>query len=423
MIHLRNVLCAAASIFVCPVSGADRDATGQAKEKVSAGSRDSIVVTDEAIRIHKTAPVFDGHNDLPWALRKSGGVIGKIDLRKNQPELHTDIPRLRAGGVGAQFWSVYVPVSTASQNNALTATLEQIAVVRELTKQYGDVFELALTVKDVKRINEQGKIASLIGVEGGHSIENSINVLRQLYREGARYMTLTHSMSLDWADSCSDDSISGGLSPFGEEIIHEMNRLGMLVDLSHVSAACMRATLKIARAPVIFSHSSARGIADHPRNVPDDVLSLTKQNGGVVMVNFYSDYVNPLDAARSLKRTRRREELKKLYPDDSEKADSELRQWELKNPRSKRCTVHDLLDHIDHIVDIAGIDHVGLGSDFDGVSALPRQLEDVSTYPVITQGLLDRGYTESEIRKILGANIMRVFEQAEKVSRRLSSQK
>ena len=260
------------------------------------------------------------------------------------------------------------------------------------------MFELALTVKDVKRINEQGKIASLIGVEGGHSIENSINVLRQLYREGARYMTLTHSMSLDWADSCSDDSISGGLSPFGEEIIHEMNRLGMLVDLSHVSAACMRATLKIARAPVIFSHSSARGIADHPRNVPDDVLSLTKQNGGVVMVNFYSDYVNPLDAARSLKRTRRREELKKLYPDDSEKADSELRQWELKNPRSKRCTVHDLLDHIDHIVDIAGIDHVGLGSDFDGVSALPRQLEDVSTYPVITQGLLDRGYTESSGR-------------------------
>jgi len=423
VIYLRNVLCAAASIIVCPVSGADRDATGQAEEKASAGSRDPIVVTDDAIRIHKTAPVFDGHNDLPWALRKSGGVIGKIDLRKNQPDLHTDIPRLRAGGVGAQFWSVYVPVSTASQNNALTATLEQIAVVRELTKQYGDVFELALTVKDVKRINGQGKIASLIGVEGGHSIENSINVLRQLYREGARYMTLTHSMSLDWADSCSDDPISGGLSAYGEEIVREMNRMGMIVDLSHVSSACMRKALSITKAPVIFSHSSARAVADHPRNVPDDVLLLTKQNGGVVMINFFSDYVHPMDAARSLERSDRREKFNKLYADDEEKAKSALRQWELKNPRSKQCTVHDLLDHIDHVVKMAGIDHVGLGSDYDGVSALPMQLEDVSTYPVITQGLLDRGYTEADIRKILGGNVMRVFEQVERVSSRLSQQK
>ncbi len=423
MIHLRNVLCAAAFIFVFPVSGADRDAAGQAKSKASTGTRDPIVVTDQAIRIHKTAPVFDGHNDLPWALRKSGGVVGKIDLRKNQPDLHTDIPRLRKGGVGAQFWSVYVPVSTASQNNALTATLEQIAVVRELTKQYGDVFELALTAKDVKRINKRGRIASLIGVEGGHSIENSINVLRQLYREGARYMTLTHSMSLDWADSCSDNPISGGLSAYGEEIVREMNRLGMIVDLSHVSPACMRKALAITQAPVIFSHSSARAVADHPRNVPDDVLLMTKQNRGVVMINFFSDYVHPTDAARSLERSEHREKLKELYPDDEEKAKSALRQWELKNPRSKQCTVHDLLDHIDHVVKVAGIDHVGLGSDYDGVSALPMQLEDVSTYPVITQGLLDRGYTEADIRKVLGGNVMRVFEQVERVSSRLSQQK
>jgi membrane dipeptidase len=423
VIHLRNVLCAVAFIFVCPVSGADRDAAGQTKSKASTGTRDPIVVTDQAIRIHKTAPVFDGHNDLPWALRKSGGVVGKIDLRKNQPDLHTDIPRLRKGGVGAQFWSVYVPVSTASQNNALTATLEQIAVVRELTKQYRDVFELALTAKDVKRINKRGRIASLIGVEGGHSIENSINVLRQLYREGARYMTLTHSMSLDWADSCSDNPISGGLSAYGEEIVREMNRLGMIVDLSHVSPACMRKALAITQAPVIFSHSSARAVADHPRNVPDDVLLLTKQNRGVVMINFFSDYVHPTDAARSLERSEHREKLKELYPDDEEKAKSALRQWELKNPRSKQCTVHDLLDHIDHVVKVAGIDHVGLGSDYDGVSALPMQLEDVSTYPVITQGLLDRGYTEADIRKVLGGNVMRVFEQVERVSSRLSQQK
>ena len=381
-----------------------------------------VVVTDEALRIHATAPVFDGHNDLPWALRKSGSGVCKINLRKKQIDLHTDIPRLRSGGVGAQFWSVYVPVSTATQNNALATTLEQIAVVRELTKQYSDVFELALTAEDVTRIRNQGKIASLIGVEGGHSIENSLNVLRQLYREGARYMTLTHSMSLAWADSCSDDPISGGLSAFGEEVIHEMNRLGMIVDISHVSPACMRKALETTEAPVIFSHSSARAIADHPRNVPDDVLSLTKRNGGVVMVNFFSDFVNPVDAARSRKRTRHREKLNELYPDDEEKAQSGLRQWELKNPRSKRCTVHDLLDHIDQIVKVAGIDHVGLGSDYDGVPALPAQLEDVSTYPVITQGLLDRGYSGDDIRKVLGGNVMRVFEQVERVSDTLSQQ-
>lgn len=423
MIHLRNVLCVAASLLTCPAFAADRDAAVQAQQESSARKRDPIVVTDDAIRIHQSAPVFDGHNDLPWALRKSGGVVGKVDLRKHQPNLHTDIPRLRAGGVGAQFWSVYVPVSTTSQNNALTATLEQIAVVRELTKQYSDVFELALTAKDVKRISREGKIASLIGVEGGHSIENSINVLRQLFREGARYMTLTHSMSLDWADSCSDDSISGGLSAFGEEIIHEMNRLGMIVDLSHVSPACMRKALEITEAPIIFSHSSARAVADHPRNVPDNVLLLTKKNGGVVMVNFFSDYVYPVDATRSLNRTARREKLGELYPEDEEKAKSALRKWELKNPRSGRCTVHDLLDHIDHIVRVAGIDHVGLGSDYDGVPALPAQLEDVSTYPVITQGLLDRGYAESAIRKILGGNVMRVFGQVERVSSKLSQRK
>ncbi|OUW88126.1 MAG: membrane dipeptidase [Saprospirales bacterium TMED214] len=420
---MRNVFCAAASLVACPFLGADVDSGGPSAKESTTSKRALIVVTDQAIRIHKAAPVFDGHNDLPWTLRKSGRAVGKIDLRMNQLDLHTDIPRLRRGGVGAQFWSVYVPVSTATHNNALTATLEQIAVVRELTKQYSDVFELALTAEDVTRIRRDGKIASLIGVEGGHSIENSLNVLRQLYREGARYMTLTHSMSLDWADSCSDEPISGGLSAFGEEIVHEMNRLGMIVDLSHVSPACMRKALETTKAPVIFSHSSARAVADHPRNVPDDVLLMTKKNGGVVMVNFFSDFVNPVDAARSRKRTAQREKLRQLHPDDDEKVTSELRQWELKNPRSDRCTVHDLLDHIDQIVKVAGIDHVGLGSDYDGVPALPAQLEDVSTYPVITQGLLDRGYTEVEIRKVLGGNVMRVFRQVEQVSSKLLQQK
>ena len=378
--------------------------------------RGPILVTEQARRIHADSPVFDGHNDLPWALRNHEGTVSSLNLREDQPDFHTDIPRLRRGGVGAQFWSVYVPVSTAAQNSSLTTTLEQISMVRDLTEEYSDVFELAMNSSDIKRIREQGKIASLIGVEGGHSIENSINVLRQLYREGARYMTLTHSMSLDWADSCTDKIISGGLSEFGIEVVNEMNRLGMVVDLSHVSPDCMRAALKATRAPVMFSHSSAKAIADHPRNVPDDVLVLTKKNGGVVMVNFFPDFVHPGDAERSLRRSKRKEELSEQYADDNEQADALLRQWELKNPRSNLCTVHDLLDHIDHIAKIAGVDHVGIGSDYDGVPALPKQLEDVSTYPVITQGLLDRGYSEQSIRKILGGNMLRVLQRVEQVA-------
>ena len=378
--------------------------------------RGPILVTEQARRIHADSPVFDGHNDLPWALRNHEGTVSSLNLREDQPDFHTDIPRLRRGGIGAQFWSVYVPVSTAAQNSSLTTTLEQISMVRDLTEKYSDVFELAMNSSDIKRIREQGKIASLIGVEGGHSIENSINVLRQLYREGARYMTLTHSMSLDWADSCTDKIISGGLSEFGIEVVNEMNRLGMVVDLSHVSPDCMRAALKATRAPVMFSHSSAKAIADHPRNVPDDVLVLTKKNGGVVMVNFFPDFVHPGDAERSLRRSKRKEELSEKFADDNEQADALLRQWELKNPRSNLCTVHDLLDHIDHIAKIAGVDHVGIGSDYDGVPALPKQLEDVSTYPVITQGLLDRGYSEQSIRKILGGNMLRVLQRVEQVA-------
>ena len=391
--------------------------TPAAKPESPQPKRQPIVVTEQAKRIHESSPVFDGHNDLPWALRNHEGTVSSLNLREEQSDFDTDIPRLRRGGVGAQFWSVYVPVSTAAQNSSLTTTLEQIAMVRELTEKYSDVFELAMKTSDIKRIRNQGKIASPLGVEGGHSIENSINVLRQLYREGARYMTLTHSMSLDWADSCTDQVISGGLSAFGVEVVREMNRLGMVVDLSHVSPDCMRAALKVARAPVMFSHSSARAIADHPRNVPDDVLLLTKKNGGVVMVNFFPDFVHPVDADRSLRRSKRKNELSERFADDDEQADALLRQWELKNPRSSLCTVHDLLDHIDHIAKIAGIDHVGIGSDYDGVPALPKQLEDVSTYPVITQGLLDRGYSEESIRKILGGNMLRVLEAVEQVAK------
>jgi membrane dipeptidase len=386
----------------------------------SVAQRTPIVVSDKAWDIHRSSPVFDGHNDLPWALRQSGGRFERFDIAQPQPDFHTDIPRLKSGGVGAQFWSVYVPTSTIGQGSALTTTLEQIELVKQMAKRYSETFEIALGSRDVQRIRSQGKIASLIGVEGGHSIENSLNVLRQLYIEGARYMTLTHSTSLDWADSCSDTARCGGLSSFGEEVVREMNRLGMLVDISHVSADCMRRTLRVTRAPVIFSHSSALAIADHPRNVPDDVLTQMKSNGGVVMINFFNDFIHPADARRSADRTAMRKELERDFPQDPEQADLKLRKWELAHPRSTQCTVHDVLDHVDHVVAVAGIDHVGLGSDFDGVPALPRQLDDVSTYPVITQGLLDRGYREDEIRKILGENIARVLREAEQVARSLN---
>ena len=381
--------------------------------------RTPIVVTDVARRIHRTAPVIDGHNDLPWALRKSGGA-SSVDLKQIQTDLHTDIPRLRTGGVGAQFWSVYVPVGTMREGSALTTTLEQIDLVKSLCEQYPDTFELALSTGDIERIRSAGKIASMIGVEGGHSIENSINVLRQLYRQGARYMTLTHSKSLDWADSCTGEPKSGGLSKFGEEVVREMNRLGMLVDLSHVSAECMRDALRVAKAPIIFSHSSVRAIADHPRNVPDDVLQLTQQNGGLVMINFYNAYVHPDDAARSKKYYALRAELEKKYPDDPDQVDAELKKWLVANARSSECTVHDVVDHIDYVAKLIGVEHVGLGSDYDGVPRLPKQLEDVSTYPVITQGLLDRGYSEDDVRKVLGKNLMRVFREAEQVASKLA---
>jgi membrane dipeptidase len=379
-------------------------------------TRPEIVVSQRAIDLHRSSPVIDGHNDLPWALREAGGSFDRYDIRLHQPKFHTDLTRLATGGVGAQFWSVYVPADTSSRGNALAVTLEQIGLVKEMSRRYSDSLELATSTGDIARIREQGKIACLIGVEGGHSIEGSINVLRQLYREGARYMTLTHSMSLDWADSCGDKAVCGGLSDFGCEIVAEMNRLGMIVDISHVSDNCMRQTLNVTKAPVVFSHSSARGIADHPRNVPDDVLRMTKANGGVVMINFYPDFVHPRDAQRSRMRSEVQSQLKSQYPNDGEQVAAELRKWEASNPRCGECTVHDVLDHIDHVVKVAGIDHVGLGSDFDGVPSLPKQLDDVSKYPVITQGMIDRGYSDDQIRKVLGENVLRVFRDVEQAA-------
>jgi N-acyl-D-amino-acid deacylase len=380
-------------------------------------NRGKVEVSEEALRIHKSAFVFDGHNDLPYAIRDKKGSFDKFDIAKHQPALNTDIPKLKKGNVGAQFWSVYVPAETAKTKTALLRTLEQIEIVNEMIRRYPETFEMASTVADIERIQKSGKIASMMGVEGGHSIEDSLENLRRLYKLGARYMTLTHSDTLSWADAATDAPQHGGLSPFGEEVVREMNRLGMLVDLSHVSDETMKDALRVSKAPVIFSHSSARAVAQHPRNVPDDVLLATAENGGVVMVNFFSGFIEPESAKRRANMFQVNRELREKFPDDDDFR-REKKRWETANPISPG-SVHHVVDHIDHIVRVAGIDHVGIGSDFDGVAMLPAQLEDVSTYPVITQELLNRGYTEAEIKKIMHGNVLRAFKAAERVAKEL----
>ena len=377
----------------------------------------AVVVTERALAIHNEALLIDGHNDLPWELRQNDAPGFKgIDLTKPQKKFHTDIPRLKKGNVGAQFWSAWVPSSTAKKGTAVKMTLEQIDVIHELARRYPDTFEMAYGTEDILRVRKSGRIASLIGIEGGHAIDNSLALLRDYYKLGARYMTLTHSDSLDWADSCSDAPKANGLTPFGVDVVHEMNRLGMLVDLSHVSPATMKAALKATKAPVIFSHSSAFAVADHARNVPDDVLKLVKENGGVVMVNFYSGFLTP-EGARAMKLMFEKDrELKKQFPNDEAKYREAYRAW-AKDNDYPAGDVRNIVDHIDHIVKVAGIDCAGIGSDFDGVPKLPAQMSDVSCYPLITQLMLDRGYTKEQIHKVLGGNLMRAFAGAEKVSR------
>lgn len=350
-------------------------------------SSSDITLSDEAMALTRESLLIDGHNDLPWAVRDLGASFDKTDIRQRQPTLHTDIPRLRQGGLKAQFWSVYVPASTDRTGNALLQTMEQIDLVHEMVARYPDVFEMVQTADDIERIVKSGKIASMIGVEGGYSIQESLGVLQRLYDRGARYMTLTHSKTLSWADSATDEPQHGGLTPFGEEVVREMNRIGMLVDISHVSPDTMRDAIRVSEAPVIFSHSSARAICDHPRNVPDDILQLMPANGGVVMINFFSGFVVPRE--------------------------------QLQADRNRLGTVKTVVDHIDHVVKVAGIDHVGLGSDFDGIPRVPRQLDDVAHYPYITQELLNRGYTREQIEKILGTNALRALRAAEEVSRRI----
>src|SRR5262249_1876831 len=332
-----------------------------------------------------------------------------------QKNIHTDIPRLKQGGVGAQFWSAFVPVETIKKGTAVRETLEQIDVIHQMVKTYPDDFEMAPNADDVLRIHKAGKIACLTGAQGGHSIDNSLGVLRTYYQLGVRYMTLTHTESLDWADSATDKPKCHGLSPFGEQVVAEMNRLGMLVDISHVSVETMKHAIRVSRAPVIASHSSAFAVAAHPRNVPDEVLMMIKEKDGVVMINFFSGFVLPEGARVYQDMFKIGKELREKYPDDAQFEEA-IRQWKKDHP-APRGTVHNVVDHIEHVIKVAGIDHVGLGSDFDGIMSTPRQLDDVSCFPYITQELLNRGYKKEEIHKVLGGNLLRAFRQAETVAK------
>jgi len=374
-----------------------------------------VEVPDDVAQLHATSILVDGHNDLPWLLRAdANSSFDEHDIALRLDSGHTDIPRLREGGVGAQFWSIYVPAELEEKGGALAATLEQIDLVQRMVARYPETFAMAGTVADVERIRAEGKIACLLGVEGGYSIEDSLGALRALYELGVRYMTLTHANTISWADSATDEPQHGGLSDFGAEVCREMNRLGMLIDLSHVSDETMKDALRLSRAPVIFSHSSARAIADHPRNVPDDVLALVRENGGVVMVNFFSGFVVPESAQRMQAMFDVYRNLRERYPEEAA-YDAAVAEWRAANP-IERGTVADVADHIDHIVRVAGIDHVGLGSDYDGVSLLPRGLEDVSTYPNLTRELLGRGHSHEDVRKILGGNVLRALREAEQVA-------
>lgn len=377
---------------------------------------------ERARRLHTEVPLIDGHNDIPWAMREAAWYdFTKLDLKRPQPSLHTDIPRLRAGGVGGQFWSVYVPASLQGQR-AVTATLEQVDAVHEMIRRYPETFELARTADDVERIFRAGKIASLMGMEGGHSIDSSLATLRMFHRLGVGYMTLTHSANIPWADASTDEPKRGGLSAFGEEVVREMNRLGMLVDLSHVSPGTMDDAIRVSAAPVIFSHSSARAICDVPRNVPDDILRRLPANGGVVMVTFVPGFIAPEAATHGLKARAQMQLLRAQYGSDAKGYEAAMAAWLKANP-GPPATLAQVADHIDHLRQVAGIDHVGIGGDYDGVSSLPVGLEDVSKYPALTAELLRRGYSEEDVKKILGRNVLRVMRAAETVARKLQAER
>ena len=395
-----------------------------ARAQATASSSDAAHVT-KVRRVLATTPLVDGHNDLPWYIREefkdAPRDVDAYDLRKPTSG-NTDIARLRKGMVGGQFWSVYVPGEVKDSGFA-RIQLEQIDIARRIFAKYPDVFMPALTAADVRKAKKTGKIGSMLGMEGGHAIENSLGALRAYFDLGARYMTLTHNVTLDWADAAQDEAKHGGLTKFGEEVVHEMNRLGMMVDLSHVSPGTMSDALNVTESPVIFSHSGARELVNVPRNVPDSILKRMPKNGGVVMVPFVPGFVSPKGAEWSAMRGAEAQRLLAQHRGDSAAAVRALAEWDRSHPRV-HASIADVANHIEHVRDVAGVDYVGIGSDFDGTgNELPDGLQDVSTFPALLVELSKRGWSEADLRKVAGENVLRVMAANEKIAARLQRER
>ncbi|HEX9219559.1 MAG TPA: dipeptidase [Gemmatimonadaceae bacterium] len=372
-----------------------------------------------AERILRETPLIDGHNDLPWRIREDSIARGNVDvydLRKHTPG-QTDLDRLRKGMVGAQFWSVYTPGDWRDSGYA-RVQLEQIDIARRVIAKYPDRLALALSADDIRRDFKQGKIGSLLGIEGGHAIENSLGALRAYYDLGVRYMTLTHNVTIDWADAALDSAKHNGLTPFGDSVVREMNRLGMLVDLAHVSPATMSDALNASQAPVIFSHSGARALVDVPRNVPDSILRRVTKNGGIVMVPFVTSFVSPAVMLYDQSTRPVMSDLRAKYGSDTAAITREINQWRKSHPEP-RATLSQVADQIEYVRKVAGVDHVGIGSDFDGITEVVQGLEDVSTFPALFAELARRGWSDTDLRKLAGENFLRVFAEAEAVGKRL----
>jgi len=384
-------------------------------------------------RVLTRTPLIDGHNDLPGAISMSFGNVGNIDLAADTTNLQgrtwgggvgkislmTDIPRMRKGQLGAQFWSAFIP-ATITGPEAIKRTIEQIDVIRTMVDKYPKDMEMAYTAADIERIHKAGRIASLIGVEGGHQIDNSMAALRAYYLLGARYMTLTHARTTDWADSATDAPKYNGLNKFGRAVVHEMNRLGMLVDISHVSPDTMRAALETSQAPVMYSHSSARALDDHPRDVPDDILARVKANHGVVMVNFYPLFISQAVLDWQAEQAGAKTRADTQYPGQPERANAALVEWSQAHP-APQATLAQVADHIEHIRKVAGVESVGIGSDFDGIESTPVGLDAVDKYPALFVELARRGWSDDDLAALAGNNLLRVMRQAEAVAKRLQA--
>jgi membrane dipeptidase len=379
-----------------------------------------MTTADRVAALLRSQPVIDGHNDLLWeARRRVGYDFDRLDVAGDCPT-HTDLPRLRRGGVGGQFWSVFVPASLAG-DDAVSATLEQVDAGHQLVARYAGELAFARTPEEVERAWKNGRIASMLGAEGGHSINSSLATLRMLHVLGVRYMTLTHNSNVPWADSATDEPAVGGLTRFGVEVVREMNRIGMLVDLSHVSPDTMRDALAATEVPVVFSHSSARAVCDSPRNVPDDVLETLRANNGVCMVTFVPMFVTP-DAAAWRAELTSSAAGQGITPADADEYSAFTDEWRAKNPTPK-ATLEDVVRHVEHVREVAGVDHVGLGGDYDGTSTLPEGLEDVSGYPRLLAALAERGWSDADLGKLTSGNVLRVWRDAETGAHELQTQR